>query len=374
MSIQVRRRKGGKTSYQVRLRRPDGSWYSKTFWTKREAEAYVNAERTSHSEGSWIDPQAGSASLRDYAVEWLRLRPSLRPRTIEQYEYLLRLRIVPHLGDVTIRNLSSADVRQWHADQISLHGSSVTTAAKAYRLLRTILQTAVDDELIPRNPCVIKGAGVERAEERPVLSVAQVESLAATIDPRYRVLVLVAVWTGLRYGEAAALRRRDVSLSEATIRIDRQLQELASGEVFFGPPKTAAGIRRIAVPPHVVKDLGLHLDTYVGRDRDALVFTSPEGSELRRSNFNRRVWRPACAELGLDSFRFHDLRHTGNTLAATTGASTKELMARMGHASPRAALIYQHASPERDRAIAEGLSRVASGAPGGLDPKGYQPH
>ena len=115
------------------------------------------------------------------------------------------------------------------------------------------------------------------------------------------------------------------------------------------------------MPPHVIPEIALHLGKYVGHSQDAVVFTSPEGAVLRRSNFNRRVWRPTCSQLGLDAFRFHDLRHTGNTLAASTGASTKELMARMGHASPRAALIYQHATPDRDRTIAAQLSRIEDG-------------
>src|ERR1019366_934969 len=99
------------------------------------------------------------------------------------------------------------------------------------------------------------------------------------------------------------------------------------------------------------------------------MFNGPEGGPLRRSNFNRRVWLPACAKSGLQGLRFHDLRHTGNTLAAATGASTKELMARMGHSSSRAALIYQHATLERDRALADGLSKLAEslgGAPARL--------
>lgn len=358
MSIHTRTRMDGKPSYQVRLRRPDGTWYSKTFRTKREADAYVLSERTSHLSGTWIDPQAGSVSLSEYAHAWLKMRPNLRPRTMEQYEYLLRLRILPHLGSVSIRELNTATVRRWHSDQIARHGSSASTAAKAYRLLRTILTTAVDDELILRNPCMIKGASVERYDERPILTLEQVRQLADAIEPRYRAMVLVAVWTGLRYGEAAALCRGKISLDVGTIRVDCQLQELKDATILLGPPKTAAGRRTIAMPPHLIPEVAAHLDTYVGRDQDDLVFTSPGGAELRRSNFNRRIWRPACAQVALDQFRFHDLRHTGNTLAAWTGASTKELMARMGHASPRAALIYQHATPDRDRAIAAQLSRL----------------
>jgi integrase len=277
---------------------------------------------------------------------------------LEQYEYLLRLKILPHLGHISIRDLTTAGIRRWHSERIANHGSSSSTAAKAYRLLRTILTTAVDDELISRNPCRIKSAGIERAEERPILTLEQVRQLADVIEPRYRAMVLLAVWTGIRYGEAAALCRANIALDVGTIRIERQLQELNDASVLLGPPKTAAARRTVAIPPHVIPEIASHLDKYVGHLKDAFVFTSPEGAELRRSNFNRRVWRPVCAELGLDTFRFHDLRHTGNTLAASTGASTKELMARMGHASPRAALIYQHATPDRDRAIAAQLSRL----------------
>ena len=127
----------------------------------------------------------------------------------------------------------------------------------------------------------------------------------------------------------------------------------------FGPPKTEAGQRTVAIPPHVLGDIRAHLDSYVGNGSESLVFVTPEGTPLRRSNFNRRVWQPACAAVGLSGFRFHDLRHSGNTLAASTGASLKELMRRMGHASPRAALIYQHATTARDRAVAEALSALA---------------
>ena len=150
------------------------------------------------------------------------------------------------------------------------------------------------------------------------------------------------------------------------MRVSRQVQELGDGRLITGPPKTDAGRRTVAIPPHVVPEIKTHLAEWVGADAVALVFSSPDGSGLRRSNFNRRVWQPACRAAGLSGLRFHDLRHTGNTLAASTGASTKELMSRMGHASARAALMYQHATSERDHVLADALSRIAEptdGAP-----------
>ena len=206
---------------------------------------------------------------------------------------------------------------------------------------------------------MLRGASVERPAERPVASLTDLAALANSVAPRYRAMLLLAMWGGLRFGELAGLTRADLDLVARTVRVSRQVQELGDGRLVTGPPKTDAGHRTVAIPPHVAPAIKTHLAQWVGADAVALVFSSPDGSGLRRSNFNRRAWQPACRAAGLTGLRFHDLRHTGNTLAASTGASTKELMSRMGHASPRAALMYQHATSERDRVLADALSRLA---------------
>lgn len=99
---------------------------------------------------------------------------------------------------------------------------------------------------------------------------------------------------------------------------------------------------------------------FTASDAEAYVFTGLTGRPVDRTNFCNRVWLPAVRSAGMESFRFHDLRHTAGTLAAQTGATTKELMARLGHASPRAAMIYQHASDDRDRRIAAGLDLLVN--------------
>ena len=358
MSIRVRKLQSGRPSYEVRLRAPDGRQYTKSFRTRKDAEDYISRERAGQLAGTWIDPSAGRVLLEEFAAKWVELRPALRPRTLEHYDLLLGRYILPELGRKPLDKLTPMLIRSWHARLATVHGASAIMSAKAYRLLRSILTTAVDDEVISRNPCLLRGAGVERSAERPVLSMAQVTELADAIDPRYRSMVLLATWAGLRFGESAALRRSDVDLRAGTIRIERQVQELKNGKRIEGPPKTHAGRRVISLPPHIEADLDGHLATLVGPESDAPVFTMPEGSPLRRSNWNRRFWQPACRKAGIVGVRFHDLRHTGNTFAASTGASTKELMARMGHSSARAALIYQHATRERDRALAEALSKL----------------
>ena len=185
-------------------------------------------------------------------------------------------------------------------------------------------------------------------------------------DP-YRALVLAAGLAGLRQGELFALRWDDVDLAAATITVRRKRLRLASGEVIENDPKSSAGRRTVALPAVLVVELERHRARYArGTVRDVYVFTSEEGVPLERSNFRQRVWLPAAKAAGLDGMRFHDLRHTAGTLAARTGATTKELMARLGHASPQASMIYQHAADDRDRRIAEGLDAMAAEA--GLSP------
>ena len=236
----------------------------------------------------------------------------------------------------------------------------MATAAKAYRLLKAIMNTAVDDGLIRRNPCRIKGAAQDRSPERPVLSLRQVFTLADVIHPRYRALILLAVFGCLRWGELAALRRTDIDLVTRTVRIERTLTELRGSGQVFGPPKSDAGYRTVAFPDFLVPDLTTHLAQFTAPETDALIFTSPTGTPLRHSNFRCRSWARAVEAAGLPAIHFHDLRHTGNTLTAEAGASLRELMERMGHSSTRAALIYLHSTSERQRVLADTLGALVA--------------
>jgi integrase len=157
----------------------------------------------------------------------------------------------------------------------------------------------------------------------------------------------------------AALRRCDVDLVEGRLRVPRKLAALRSG-MAFGPPKSETGVRAVALPSVATTALRAHKNGDSVQDgQEALIFTGQKGALLRSGNFGRAVqWIDTVERLGLLSgFHVHDLRHTGNTLAAASGASTRELMHRMGQSSMRAALIYQHATSERDREIADGMDR-----------------
>jgi integrase len=188
--------------------------------------------------------------------------------------------------------------------------------------------------------------------------VAEVEAIAEATPRPYRVMVLLAAWCSLRFGELAALTRQRIDPVHGVVEVRETLTETAEGRRFVGPPKTNAGRRTVAIPPDIRPEVAAHLATFVGPEPDALLFPAParEGY-LRRSNFTRRLWKPTLMSVRL-SLHFHDLRHTGLSWAAGTGATLAELMRRAGHASPRAALIYQHATEDRDRWLAHALSET----------------
>ncbi|MEV6489393.1 tyrosine-type recombinase/integrase [Actinoplanes sp. NPDC051633] len=327
-----------------------------TFATKTDAERWLAGVESDMNRGTWRNPDVGRVLLDNYLTEWIDHRSGLRPRTVDLYRWLHRKYLAPSLGAKILSDLTPGLIRSWRADLLA-DGVSTTMTAKAYRLLRAVLNTAVDDELIRRNPCRIVGAGIERFAERPTATVDQVFQLADTVPHRVRALILLAAFTSLRYGELAALRRRDFDQRCKTLTVRATLVERQDGSLTFGPPKTDAGLRTVTIPAAIRSDIRAHLTDLVADDADALVFTGVTGAALRRSNFQRTSrWTESVTAVGLPGFHFHDLRHTGNALASRTGASLADLMARMGHASTRAALIYQHTAQEQDERIAEALS------------------
>lgn len=347
--------------YQARYSSADGREHPApdTFATKTAAERWLASVETDIARGHWVDPQTRQLLLRGYAESWLAARPDLKIRTRELYQWLLRKYVLPQLGELPLDKITPTLVRGWHATL--LREGSPTPARQSYALLRAVLNTAVADELIVRNPCLVRGAGVARSGERSVATLPQIAALAEAVPPRYRMLILLAAWSGARWGELVALSRGRLDLDRGTMTIDRQYVELEDNTLVLDTPKTAAGIRTVHIPPHLLDELREHLTAYPDPDGErSLVFTNALGGPLTRGGF-RSTWVKARERVGLPEFRFHDLRHTGNTLAAATGASTKELMARMGHASMRAALVYQHASADRDAAIAAALSRLSEG-------------
>jgi integrase len=349
---------GHGTRWQARYRGPDGRERSQRFVTKVEAERWITTSAADVAREEWIDPSAGSVLFSTYAETWLAGRPDLRPRSRMLYRTLLDNHLLPTFGHTLLKRVTPAQVRTWYAILVARTPGS---AASAYRLLRAIFSTAVNDELLVRSPCRVKRGGSDRAVERPMMTLAEVEALGNAMPPRMRAAVLLAAWGGLRRGEVLGLRRRHVDPLRSRLRVEEAQLELEDGTILFDTPKTDAGVRTVHLPKVVMDELSEHLAAYVAPGPDALLFTG-RGAVPMRPRTLATAFRTARASVGLPQAHFHDLRHFHLTMAAATGATTKELMRRAGHSSPIAALRYQHATEDRDRAIADALSGLAQTA------------
>ena len=204
---------------------------SRSGWTLKEGEI---------KRGDWLDPSAGSVPFAKYAADWLG-QGQFSPKTAQLYELLLRLHLMPTFGEMNIADIRQEDVRTWRATQLRTGPQQErpfgpVTVAKAYRLLRAILNAAVRDKRLRENPCQIRGADQESSPERPVLSVPEVYRLADAIEPRYRALVLLATFGNLRWGELAGLRRRNLDLDDRRVRVTETVYEF--GQLVKGTPKS----------------------------------------------------------------------------------------------------------------------------------------
>jgi integrase len=363
----VRRRASGR--WQARYTGPDGRTYSArttegrplTFDTKGDAESWLSLRHADVLRGAWLppaEPTAAPLALRAYADAWLAGR-DLGQTTRDHYAQLLRDHIYPSFGDVAVVAITPPAVREWFAKLRTFTGP--TARAHAYGLLRTIMNTAVADELIAANPCRVRGGGsARRAKRIKPATLGELEALVGATPDRYKLMMLLAAWCALRFGELAELRRRDIDVKNRVIHVRRGVTR-TKGSRIVGGPKSDAGKRDVAIPPHLMPLVKSHLRDHAQIGRDGLVFPAQHGGHLAPSTLYG-VFYPARDAAGRPDLRFHDLRHTGAVLAAATGATLAELMARLGHSTPGAAMRYQHAAAERDKVIAEALSKLANGS------------
>lgn len=356
-----------------------------TFDTREDAEAWLTAERRLISEDRWTPPAERSATklsrltFGEYAEAWLPARKvkgkPLAARTHDHYRALLDDHILPTFRDVPLKAITPEQVDHWY--ELCAVGRP-TTQAHAYSLLRTILGTAVDRRLISTaNPAKVRGGGsTTRAKKVKPATLEELAVIVQAMPERHQLMVLLAAWCALRFGELAELRQRDVDTKAGVLHVRRGVVRSKSAGVITKAPKSEAGSRDVAVPPHVLPFVRQHLLEHTSPGQDGLLFATASGEHLAPSTFYGRAamlardnsikhagwgWYEARRVAGRDDLRFHDLRHTGAVLAAQTGATLAELMGRLGHSTPAAALRYQHAAAERDQEIARRLSALAEG-------------
>jgi integrase len=351
--------------YQASFLGPDGvkRHGPVTYETKLDADAWLKAQARDVDRGIWQPPgqKVTAGTLGEYAERWMLTRP-LRPKTKYQYRRLLDTLILPTLGSIPLDRLEPGTVRNWHA---ALDQTKPTWCAQGYQLLRAICRTAVEDDLLRASPCRIKGAGrAKPVHKTKTATLAELTKLTEAIPSRYRAMVQLAAWCAMREGELFELRRKDIDLEGGKVHIMRAVVKV-DGTFHVGDPKTDAGKRVVAMPPHLVPLVEAHLAEHVAEDAEALLFPARQGGHMATGSLYR-VYYPARLKAGRPDLRFHDLRHTGLTLFAAAGATNADLMARAGHTTMAAAMIYQHSNEDRDRLLAEQLSVFAKAGAVGL--------
>ena len=380
---------------RARYTGPDGALHNAphTFDTKLDAEGWLTDERRLISAGAWMAPGVRAAALRlqpvtfgDYAQAWLKGRKvkgrPLADRTRDGYQDLLDAHILPTFADVPLTSITPEGVDRWY--ELCAVGRP-TTQARSYSLLRTILATAVDRNMIKTaNPAKVRGGGsAERAKKVKPATLAELEALTGAMPDKHRLMVMLASWCALRFGELTELRRSDVDTAGGVVRVRRGVVRVRVEDddgarrlvTKVKSPKSDAGVRDVAIPPHLLAMVGEHLLKHAAPGPGGLLFPGADGGHLapsslygkvtltnKKGKVTRKGWGfyEARRIAGRDDLRFHDLRHTGAVLAAQTGATLAELMGRLGHSTPSAALRYQHAAAERDQEIARRLSAMAA--------------
>jgi integrase len=347
-----------------------------TFIRKGDASGWLATEEAKIIANLWKPPSATQAAnkitLNEYANRWWELH-DLKSRTRSDYRKLLDQQILKPaiargeykggvgLGELPLAAITTDHVRTWYA---KLNKKTPTLRSHAYSLLRTILGTAVDERKIDFNPCVIKGAGsVKRAKKIRPATFQEIGVIVTSSPEKFQAMVLLAAWCAMRSGEVRELRRKNVILIEVkkdewqgVVRIEQGVTYTKDDGYVVDTPKSVAGSRDVAIPPHIIPAIQHHLDNFTEENRNALLFPAKHGGHLATSSMSR-WYEPARAAAGRPDLRFHDLRHSAAVLAAKEGATLKELMGRLGHSTPAAALIYQHVAAGRDQALAERMSK-----------------
>lgn len=369
LGITKRSTSSGEVRYDYRFRDLHGKQRKRTFKRLEDAKKFQRTTEADMVRGTWIDDAHGKVLFSVWWERYWATTVNLRPSSRARDESYARNHILPHFGDSPLSAIKHADVTAWIAS-LTDKGLAPATVQKAQQILSKCLGSAVDSDMIPSNPCDrVKLPRVER-QEMLFLTPQQVGELADTVDERYRALILVGAYCGLRFGELAALEVSRVDLLRRTIDVALTVSEV-KGTHHVGPPKTRAGRRKVPVPSLVAEELQHHLNSHAQSD---LVFPAPVGGYLRGSLFRRRVWHPACVAAGLGRWvdidegqryrkyegpRIHDLRHTAVAFWIAAGASPKDIATRAGHSSVVTVLDrYGHLLPGHDEPVNDALDAM----------------
>ena len=326
----------------------------KGFKTKRDATLYLADLQVKTARGEWIDPQSGKVTVGSLGEDWLAAQGHLKQTTQANLESTWRLHVKPRWDNEEVGRIRPSAVRSWVAE-LQANDVGVTVLERALGILRQLLEHAVQDRRLPSNPAA--GVKLPRRQHNPrgYLTHRQVNQLANEVGSD-GVVVLFLAYTGLRWGELAALRLCDFDVLRRRVNIQRACAE-ARGQVVFSTPKTHER-RTVPFPAFLAELVAPRME---GKGRDDLVFTTAAGGILRVSNWRPRVFNPAVNRCQQQSGDFpkvspHDLRHTAASLAISAGANVKAVQTMLGHASAAMTLdTYADLFPDDLEAVAGAL-------------------
>lgn len=368
--------KTGRIGWQARYPNPADPTKEivRTFPVKKAAEAWLLEQRITVHRGTHIDPRRANRPFGAVLAEWQDSWVDLAPSTIKRNRQVIRAHLQPAFGRTPIGAIDHTAVQNFingltRARQPNGKPYSPGTVAKVHRTLYAAMAYAVRNGLIAGNPCA--DAKLPKLVEREALFLnhAEVQALAAEIDPHWRRYVLTAAYCGLRAGELAALRHRDVDLDRGRLHVRRGLKAIEPGGVpDFRAPKNGK-TRVVTMPPSLTAEVRRQM---VGSgsgsdDPDALVFTAPGGGVIRQNTFLKRTFRPAVRRAlppDKDGLTFHDLRHSAASLLIAQGASAKQVMERLGHKSVDITNRYTHLYEDHDAALMIAMDAAIAEASG----------
>jgi len=362
------RRSGKKASaWRARYTGPDGRERSKRFERQVDAQTWLDTNGADIARGAWVDPAAGKVTFREYAESWRATKVDVGARTQINIDGRLDNHVLPHFGAMQMSAIRPSDVRTF-VSKLTGAKKAPSTVKAIYLTTAQVFSQAVLDGIIAKTPCA--GVGLPRdrhSDEMHFLTPGQVNDLATELTDRYKALVYVAAYAGLRAGELVALRVDSLDLGElgGTIAVTGAASEVR-GRLIFGPTKTGRN-RTVAIPRFLSAMLSDHINQYPSPE--GFVFTAREGGPIRHRNFYRRHFRPAVLsarttaveddrddEAIPEGLRFHDLRHTCAALLIANGRHLEEVKDHLGHGSIRTTSDrYGHLFPSARKALAESL-------------------
>jgi integrase len=350
--------------WQARYLDPEGRERTRAFDRKQEADRFLTAVAADVLRGTYIDPQGGRVTFREFADAWL-VAQTFTETTRETTELRLRVHASAHFGGHELRSIRPSVIQGWLRQ---LQDNLAPTYVRVvFANVSAVFNAAVDDGLIAANPCRAASVRLPKRDNRKVepWPVEQVQAVIAALPERYRTTAIVAAGCGLRQGEVFGLRVVDVDFLRRRLHVQQQVK-IVHSRLELDRPK-GGKVRTVPLPETVAEAIAEHLRRYPAGD-DGLVFTTREHNPINRNHFNRYIWRPALAAAGIEDSKgngMHALRHFYASVLIDAGESVRAVADFLGHADPGFTLrVYAHLLPaSEDRARKTVDSSLGRGRP-----------